>query len=604
MVEEKIKDKIKKALEELKLPGVEVGLEHPGDDSHGDYSTNVALIIKSSKSTPEGHANGRTGGQVKVQSKYRDTREIAEAIAKKLRSYPLKAISKIEVAEAGFINFWLSEHFLLAELKSVTDLGEKYGKGKSRKEKKIMVEFAHPNTLKQFHIGHMRNICLGESLVRLLESQGAKVIRTNYQGDVGLHVAKALWGAEKLGLPSDKLSMIERVKFLGKAYVEGNKAFEDSKKSKKEIQDLNVRIYQKDKKIKKLWEQTREWSLEYFDWIYKRVYSKFDRLYFESEVADQGKKASLAALKKGVLSRSQGAVVFDGKPFGIHTRVFLTRENLPTYEGKELGLAILEFSEFGEIDKCIHVVGPEQTSFFEVTFKVEELLDPEKYKGKQEHFAYGYVNMKSGKMSSREGTILSGEWLLDEAQKRIKKIVDKSDLPKSLREEIVEKVAVGAVKYSMLKVSPVKNISFDFEESVSLEGNSGPYLQYTYARAHSVLSKAKDISFKGSTFKGMVINAEELVILRWLYRFPEAVVQAADEYAPNVICTYLYELAGRFNTFYNKHSILRPQNKESEARSRKSGEDLRIFRLALTASVVQVLKNGLNLLGIKAPSKM
>jgi arginyl-tRNA synthetase len=279
------------------------------------------------------------------------------------------------------------------------------------------------------------------------------------------------------------------------------------------------------------------------------------------------------------LKKSEGAIIFDGTKYGLDKRVFINKFGFPTYEAKELKLAELEFSEFGKIDKLIHVVGPEQKSFFKVTFKVEELLDAKKYKDKQYHMVYGWVRLKRGKMSSRLGNVIRGEWLLDEAKKRINKAYPE------VSNEVAEMVAVGAVKYSFLKVSPPSEIAFDFDESISLEGNSGPYLQYTYARAQSVIGKAK--KQKSKKAKNSKLESEELAVLRVLYRFPEVVAEAGEKMAPNFMCGFLYELAQRYNTFYNKHRVI--------------GND---FRVELTAAVAQILKNGLCLLGIKAPEKM
>src|SRR3989338_242801 len=252
----------------------------------------------------------------------------------------------------------------------------------------------------------------------MLEFSGATVVRANYQGDIGLHIAKCLWGIKKLGLKTIP-SLDKKIKFLGKAYTTGSKAYEEGENAKNEIIEINKKLYEKEPKTTKLWEETRKWSLDYFDKIYKRVYTKFDRLYFESEVAEPGIKISKDALKRGFLKRSEGAVIFDGEPYGLDKRVFINNLGFPTYEAKELGLAQLEFSEFGNINKAIHVVGPEQSSFFKVTFKVEELLNQRKFKDKQVHLAYGWVRLKEGKMSSRLGNVVEGEFLLDELKKSI-----------------------------------------------------------------------------------------------------------------------------------------------------------------------------------------
>jgi arginyl-tRNA synthetase len=347
-------------------------------------------------------------------------------------------------------------------------------------------------------------------------------------------------------------------------------------------------IYNQDPKIQSLWKETVGWSLEYFDQIYKRVGTHFDKLYFESECYKRGTVVTNDALKKGILEKSQGAVVFNGKKYGLDTRVFINSLGFPTYEGKELALAEKEFSDFGEIDKCIHVVTPEQTSFFKITFKVEELLDEKKYKNKQYHLIYEWVKLKDGKMSSREGNIIEGNWLIDQIKEKIQKQF-KTD------EETLEKIAVASAKYSFLKNSTQTVIAFDIDESISLEGNSGPYLLYTYVRCQSVLKKVQSLKLKvqneSSKFK-VKISPEEKEILRQIVHFPETVNQAAVSFSPNTIATFIFELAQKYNLFYQKNPIL------------KADVETKNFRLFLTTAVANILKKGLYLLGIETVEKM
>lgn len=586
-------------------------VEHPADENYGDYSTNIAMILA-----------GKIG---------RSPKEIAEAVKKNLEDMNLDFVEKIEIAGSGFINISLSKKYLIAQAQKVLEKADDYGKNLAVKGKRIIVEFAHPNTHKGFHIGHLRNITIGESLVRLLETIGAKVIRANYQGDVGMHIAKCLYSilqTQSYERVKSK-SLKEKVEFLSKAYVVGSKAYEEDEKSKETIKDINYLIYacaQKSQeeqgvapgstdymqfvkgktieldRVYKLWKMTRQWSLDYFEEIYKRVYSHYDRYYFESECL-KGVDIAKDAVEKSILEKSKGAIIFNGEPYGLDKRVFVNSLGLPTYEAKELALAQMQFSEFGKIDKNIHVVAPEQTSFFKVTFKVEELLDPDKYKDRQYHLIYGWVRLKHGKMSSREGKVILGEWLLDEAKKKIKKIMDQT---KTLRhsdsgqvEKISEKAAVGAVKYSLLKINPRMDIAFDLEESISFEGSSGPYLQYTYARCRSVLRKAtRHLGGVPTNVEDSCEveetrpNPEELSLLRTFYRFPEVVLKAAGDFSPNTICAFLYDLSQKYNTFYNKCSIL------------KSEEKKRDLRLLLTSACAQILKNGLYLLGIGVLEKM
>ena len=562
MIIEQLRKDFEKVLEKLGIPIEKLVFEHPAQLEHGDYSTNIALRTK--------------------KAGYPTAWDLANKIVNSLRSEGMPDyIVKIEVAGPGFINVWLKNDLFIKQIDQVLKDKNKYGWEKANKARSVMVEFAHPNTHKQFHIGHLRNICLGESVSRLLEAGGMKVVRSNYQGDVGLHVAKCLWAVQRKRKAPRSLD--DRIKFLAKAYIQGSQAYEKNEKAKKEIKALNVQIYSMDKKIKELWQQTRGWSLDYFERIYERLGTKYDRFYFESQVADPGKEIALEAKKKGILVESEGALIFPGEQQGLHNRVFITQADLPTYEAKDLGLAKRQFADY-QLTKIIHVVGPEQQGYFKVLFKALEKIIP-LTKGKEFHLVYGWVRLKEGKISSRTGQVVLGEWLLDEAKKRLSKNF-------KMTQSVAEQVAIGAVKYSLLKFGSITEIVFDIDESISLEGDSGPYLQYTYARCQSVLSKAGEPGKEIAT-EGLELSNEEMVLLRTLYRFPEVVADAGRNYSPNLICNFLFDLAQKYNLFYNKQTILKAEPIE-----------LRAFRLRLTAVVSQVIKNGLYLLGIEAPEKM
>ena len=284
----------------------------------------------------------------------------------------------------------------------------------------------------------------------------------------------------------------------------------------------------------------------------------------------------------GVLEKSQGAIVFNGKKYGLDTRVFINSKGFPTYEGKELALAEKEFSEFGDLDKVIHVVTPEQTSFFKVTFKVQELLDENKYKNRQYHLVYEWVKLKTGKMSSREGNIIEGNWLIDQIKEKILKQFE-------CDETTAETLAVASVKYSFLKQGTDSPIAFDIGESIAVDGNSAPYLVYTYVRCQSVLGKAKGTEFNADKVDK---NSDDINLLRKLYQFPAVVSKSAENYSPNLIANYLYELSSQFNLFYQKNPIL------------KCSEQSRNSRLLITKATANVIKKGLKLLGIKTVEKM
>lgn len=436
----------------------------------------------------------------------------------------------------------------------------------------------------EFHIGHLYSNSVGESICRILEFSGNNVKRANYQGDIGLHVAKSIWGM-KVKFKKEKITLAdlakndlkERIKFMGQAYALGASSY-DNESVKKEINTINKKVFELADDVKEIYQTGRKWSLEYFETIYKRLGTKFDYYYFESEIAKAGVEIVEKFLKKGIFEKSKGAVVFPGEKYGLHTRVFINSMGLPTYEAKELGLAPTKYKDF-KYDQSIIITGNEIDEYFRVLIEALKKTNPE-LGDKTTHISHGMVRLPEGKMSSRTGKIITGEWLLDEAKKSIQE-------SHKTNESTADKIAVAAVKYALLKSSVGQNIVFNFSESVSIEGNSGPYIQYTIARANSVLSKAK----VGNKIKiNEKLNNEETAILKQLIKFPEIVSYAAEKYSPSTICTYIHELAQRFNSFYNLHKIVGSDNEE--------------FRLILTKATATTLKSGLNLLGVESPERM
>ncbi|MBN1373912.1 arginine--tRNA ligase [Candidatus Dojkabacteria bacterium] len=592
MITDTLKSKIQEVVKSLFKVDTEIVVDIPNDSSKGDYFSNVAMQL---------------AGRLK-----KNPVEIAQEIVKTLN---VSDIAEATVASPGYINFKLLTSVYQTKFCEMVDAANK-GKPLATNSlwngKKVMIEFAHPNPFKSFHIGHLRNICLGESLVRLFEASGAKVIRTNYQGDVGLHIAKCLWAFLKTDPKDYPMAPREKATFLGKLYAQGATAYKDNESAKSEIREINKQIYSgENPKITKLWQLGKTWSLEHFHEIYKRVYSRFDREYMETEVMNDGLMYSKQALEKGILKESDGAVIFDGKPHGLDTRVFINNEGLPTYEGKELGLAYKEFTDFGELDLCIHNVAVEQISFFKVTFKVQELLNPKLFKGKQYHNAYEFVGLKKGKMSSREGKVVLAMDILDEAVSRINALPTETAKDNSAEDsdntEISETVGVGAVKYSFLKVSPFKYMAFDMDECVSLEGNSGPYLQYSYVRARAVGSR--DMSVTCPADRDMSVTCptdgemsqtcpacstkEEQELIKSITKFSGVVEDATKAYSPNYLADYLYKLAQSFSRFYENVPVLKEPDTQKKA-----------ARLTLVSMFARVMKEGLYLLGIEIVEKM
>lgn len=565
-MERTIKELIAQALKknQMDAPQQEIQLTIP-QLQFGDFSTNIAMIL------------------AKVMKK--NPLAIAETLASAIEKND--TIEKVQVLRPGFINFWLSKQALIPPITDAVNAVFSIPPVYFGNEKKVMVEFAHPNTLKLFHIGHLRNISTGESVVRLLEAAGNTVIRANYQGDVGLHIGKTLWKMKQyiseLGIDTIRTySLRDKIALLGKAYAAAEKAFGEDENAKKEIYGINKMVYEADERIMDVWKETRDWSIAYFEEMYKRVYSHFDRCYFESEVHKSGLATARELLKKGILKESEGAVVFDGTEYGLDTRVFINSLGFPTYEGKELGLAQKEFKDFGTLDKNIHVVTPEQTSFFKITFKVEELMDKEIYGGKQHHLIYEWVKLKEGKMSSRMGNVVEGAWILDETKKKILEKFKDS-------ESIAETLAVASVKYSFLKNSTSSVIAFDLDESISLEGNSAPYIMYTFARTQSILKK--DTTAPQLT-SDSVLGESEHAIIRLLYQYREKVRKAAETFSPNLIAGYLYDLTREYNLFYQKNPIL------------KAEENQKAVRIAITHAVGSTIKHGFMLLGIETVDHM
>ena len=441
-----------------------------------------------------------------------------------------------------------------------------------------MFEYGDANTHKLPHIGHLFSYIYGEAMIRIMEAAGWEVYRASYQGDIGPHVAKCLWAFEK-NKPQVPESLADKAQLLQKMYQEGSKAYDENEKVKEEVNKINKLVYEGSNKYYDLWKQTRQWSIDYYKQFEKRLGINYDRYYFESEVHEKGREIVEANVGK-IFKKSEGAIIFEGSKYDLHDRVFVTSAGTPMYEAKDMYLQELKFSQW-PADLLIISTAHEQNEYFKVIFKALEMLHP-KYTGKLKHIGFGMVNLKSGKMSSRTGNIIGGIELVDIVVERVKKF--------NQDKKTAEAVGIGAVKYSFLKNNPLQDTKFDLEESIAAEGNSGPYIQYTYARTQSVLHKAgKQTSGKTENQKP---NSEELAVLRTLPKFPEIVAAAAENYAPNLVCNYLYDLASKFNTFYNKHRIIH------------SGSVSSNFRLALTAATGQVLANGLKLLGIQAPEKM
>jgi arginyl-tRNA synthetase len=561
VIRESIEQAVKEALSSLGAGDASFVVSRPNDMAHGDYATNAALSAgKFLKKNPK---------------------EVAEMLKEKIS---IDGVEKIEVAGAGFINFFLSSAAIASEVgQAAKDAA--YGGNSLYAGKKIMVEYTDPNPFKEFHIGHLMSNAIGESLARLLEHSGASVLRANYQGDVGPHVAKALFVLLEKNIQNPALSNISQ------AYVEGSKRYEENPADKEAINALNKKIYEKtDEDVNALYEKGRTLTLEHFEELYKTLGTKFDLYYFESETAPIGVEAVKA--NSNIFVESEGATVFRGEDYGLHTRVFLNSQGLPTYEAKDLGLVVLKQKQ--KCDEYIYITASEQSDYFKVMFVAARLVFPD-IEGKLIHRSHGMMRFAQGKMSSRLGNVITGESLLIDLKAGAEEKMKERDVTDP--EKIATEVAVGAVKYTVLKQGTGKDIVFDPEKSLSTEGDSGPYLQYAHVRAQSLIRAAKDATITelpvapAAGRRGDAYAADSSALSRLVLHYPDAVARAAAELEPHHVTTYLTELASAFNSWYASERVIVDGKVDSE-------------KLELIKAIKNILESGLEVLGIPSPEQM
>jgi len=560
-MEKKIRIALLEILEDWEIVADNFIVEHPTVLSHGDYATNIALTIaKAMKESP---------------------RQVAEKIVLAL-SGKIAEVEKIEIAGPGFINFFLKSEFLVNSLLEIVEKNEEWGRNESEKGEEVLVEYTSPNLFKPLHIGNLVGNFTGEALARMFDFSGAKVLRVNYPSDIGPVVAKSVWGLKQLNLSA------EEILNLGKAYVFGTKAYDENEEAKKEIDEINQALYRGDNEELNLLRKVGiETSLKHLRKICQILDTKFDFEFFESDVGALGKEIVQKNLGK-VFEESEGAVVFKGEKIGLHTRVFLNSKGLPTYEAKDLGNLQTKLNQYPDWTRSIIVTGNEQREYFVVLFAVlREVFSLEKTPKKLEHISTGFLTLTTGKMSSRTGNVLTGEDLLNEVIEAAKEKAEKTRAEKLA--EMTEMVAVAALKFQILRHSLGSNIIFDKEKALSFEGDSGPYLQYTHARAISILAKAESLDLSQ---KDIIKPENTSDIEKILYRFEEVVEEATKDRAPQKIISYLIEVASSFNTFYGQEKII----DESDIYS--------AYRVLVTKATKITLKNGLWLLGIKAPERM
>jgi arginyl-tRNA synthetase len=533
-MKEELAKAVEAACKELFDVNVRVELTRP-DEQFGDYATNAALQLA-------GKING-------------NPREIAESIAG-MHDIFAGLVDEISVAGPGFLNFKLTDDALWKVAKTSPP--------KKLEGQKVVAEYSDPNPFKVLHAGHLYTSVAGDALANLLETAGGEVHRVNFGGDVGLHVGKTMWailgklGGDPLTSGPDRLAEIpedKRSEWMAELYVEGTNAYEDDEAAKDEIIKLNKRVYQlhaeddRDSPFAQIYWTCRQWSYDYFDEFYARIGSKFEKYYPESSVAGLGLKTVKENVGK-VFNESDGAIVFKGDDHGLHTRVFINSEGIPTYEAKDVGLIMQKWEDY-HFDRSIVITGNEQMQYMQVVLKAIEQFSPELAQNTT-HLTHGLVKLQGGvKMSSRSGNILRAVDVLDAAAAANKKLTGNED------------------------------------EQVAIEGNSGPYIQYAHARARSILRKVEN---KEQKTDGAELEAGERSLLRKISEYPEMIEKATDDLMPHHICTYLYELAQTFNRFYEKNRVI--------------DDPRQAVRLKLVEDYADTLKNGLRILGIHAPESM
>ena len=531
------------------------------DEQFGDYTTNVAMQLA-----------GQLG---------RNPRELAETLRPKLFEALQPLVKEVTLAGPGFINFRLSDQLVVEQAMAAPTTKPQTFAGQA-----VVTEYSDPNPFKVLHAGHLYTSVVGDAISRLFEVAGGTVHAVNFGGDVGRHVGITMWAiVQELGGENpEKLQHIapgERSEWMAKNYVAGTQAFETDEKAKAEITELNKRVYQlhadgdMDSPFAQIYWTCRQWSYDYFDEFYAHIGTKFEKYYPESQTAPIGLTTVKEQLAKGVYEESDGAVVFVGEPYGLHTRVFINSNGLPTYEAKDVGLMMAKWNDY-HFDKSVIITGNDIIEYMKVVLKSIEQFAPEQAQ-RTTHLTHGQIKLEGGvKMSSRKGNFLRAVDVLDAAAMANKQATGRDD----------EQTVLGAVKYAFLKQRIGPDIIYDPAESVSLEGNSGPYLMYAHARARSILAKAQ--GRPAATVKQL--EPGERSLARMIAHYPQVIQKAVDDMMPHHICTYLYELSQTFNRFYEHNRVL-DDPREAE-------------RLLLVTLYAEVLKDGLTLLGIAAPDKL
>lgn len=562
-------DTIKTVLGDIAGAGVTFSLDQPEEVAHGDYATNIAFVLAKTKGlSPKACAD-----------------ELVTTLTEKLGS----VIEKAEVAGPGFINFFLKDDVRTDEVEDVAT----YGVLRPVLHEQVLIEYTDPNCFKVFHIGHLMANTIGESISRIYEMHGYDVTRVCYPSDIGRNVAMGVWGVmQKEGdKPGSGSSLKDKVEFLGKCYAYANEQFETNEEAKQGINEVNKAIYGgTDARVMEVYAEGRALSLEYFDSLYRKLGTTFDTFIYESEVSEPGLAIVKEFLTQGVFEESEGAIIYRGEQDGLHTRVFVNKEGLPTYEAKDLGNYEKKLALLPHASHYVVITAKEQDEYFKVINTVTEKIHTD-LKGKLTHIGHGMMRLPSGKMSSRTGNVIGGEDMLEAISEKIRERVKEMRVEEEAKEELVNDIAVGAIKFSVLKIAPGKDIAFDFDKSISFEGDSGPYLQYTHARLCALLDKA---GAAGIDFEhGYVIENPERELEKAILGYKDVLEKTYVDLGPQHIVQHLLLVTRVFNSMYARVQIID-----------EASVDTSRYYVMLAHAVKHIVAHGLYVLGITAPERM
>ena len=545
---EKIREQLEKTIKDVFGIDFKADLSSAPENIDADYSSNAPLKL--------------------AKELHKSPMVIAEELKEK--------IDGATVSAPGFLNFQMTDDSLNS---AIAELSENFEETVSSNEyagQTIICEFSDPNPFKVLHVGHLYTSIVGDSISRLFENAGAKVIRANFGGDVGLHVAKTMYVLRQKSIEELTIEDIAR------CYVEGTALYDDDEAAHEEITKLNKEIYKinsnnlHDSELAELYWRGRELSYDYFNNFYAKIGVKFDKYYPESTVATLGLKTVKDQLARGVYEISDGATIFNGEKFGLHTRVFINKEGVPTYEAKDVGLILTKWQDY-HFDKSVVITGSEQLDYMKVVLKSIEQFEPDLV-AKTNHLIHGLVKLPGNvKMSSRKGNFLKAVDVLDMIRDELKTEYNTED----------EKVVLAATKYAFLKYKMGGDIIFDPKESVKMTGNSGPYLLYSAVRAKKIIQKSQ---INGEQKETTTLEPAERNLIKKLLEYKSLLQEATAEMAPHKVANYLYELAQEFSRFYENCQV--------------TGCDKELERLKIVRTYLRVMTHGLDILGINIPEEM